>query len=144
MTLFIILRVYLVSKSLNIPPQRTGEETSFLVNCNGSCKGIDIKVKGIRYDTDYELFALEDDKPTIDKDDATCDECKSFCSSRNNYNYGSEKTCENLSTLKDSFFVTVYARYSHQELIIIFMDVMMTSVARLCSSCSSLLICCDG
>ena len=74
----------------------------------------------MRYDDGFELFALEDKKPTIDKNDATCTECESFCSSRKDYSYGSEKTCENLSSSKDSFFVTVYTRYSHDELKVTF------------------------
>ena len=119
-TFFNPLSYFIVIKTVDIPPQSKGEETSFLIKCNGSCQGIDIKVKAIQYDYDYELFALVDDKPIIDEDDATCAECDNFCSSRTDYSYGSEKTCENLSTSRDSFFVTVYARSSHQELIIQF------------------------
>ena len=77
-------------------------------------------MKGNRYDTGFELFAQEDDKPTIDKNDATCTECENFCSSLNDNSYGGEHSCENLSTSKDSFFVTVYTRYSHDELKISF------------------------
>ena len=108
---------------MEVPPQRRGDETSFLVSCNGSCQSIDIKVKGNRYDTGFELFAQEDDKPTIDINDAysiSCIECENFCSSLNDNSYGGEHSCENLSTSKDSFFVTVYTRYSHDELKITF------------------------
>ena len=105
---------------MDIPAQSKTEETSFLVSCNGSCDGIDIKVKGNPYRTEVELFALEEEKPTIDIDDASCVECETFCSSRNTQTYRSEKTCENLSTSSDRFFVTVYARYSHEDLTITF------------------------
>ena len=106
---------------MEVPPQRRGDETSFLVSCNGSCQSIDIKVKSMRYEAGFALFAQEDEKPTIDKNDyhGTCTECENFCSSRNDRN---EKTCENLSTSKDSFFVTVYtcSFCNHYELEITF------------------------
>ena len=101
---------------MDISAQSTGDETSFFVTCKGPCKGVDVKVEGRRYDSDFELFALEHDKPSIDRDDATCVECADLCSSRTSYSYGSEKSCENIETASNTFYVTVYARYSHQDL----------------------------
>ena len=59
---------------------------------------------------------MEEDKPNIDRDDADCIECANFCSSRTSYSYGSKKSCENVATAGNSFYVTVYAKYSHEEL----------------------------
>ena len=101
---------------MDISAQSKGEEKSFFVTCDGPCKGVDIKVEGSRYDSDFELFALEHDKPSIDPDERTCFECANFCSSRTSYSYGSEKSCENIWTASGAFYVTVYARYSHREL----------------------------
>ena len=107
--------ISLVNRTLGIPSQSMGEETSFLISCNASCVGVDVKVKGSLYDTGYYLFALEGDKPTIDSKNASCAECVDFCSSRYYY---SHEVCRNLSTSDDKFFVTIYARYSHQNLTI--------------------------
>ena len=121
----------LVIRALNIPPQSKGEESSFLINCNGSCEGVDIKVTGQRYDTGFYLFALEEDKPTIDDSsyEASCRECENFCSTIDNY--GNEKTCKNLSTSKDRFFVTVYTGYSHENLTIEFIGGNILNVSKI-------------
>lgn len=103
---------------MSIPSQSIGEETSFLIRCNVSCVGVDVKVKGNQYAKRYYLFALEGDKPTIDSKYASCFKCENFCSSRYSYTYASEQACKNLSTSEDRFFVTVYARYSHRNLTI--------------------------
>ena len=121
----------LVIRALNIPPQSKGEESSFLINCNGSCEGVDIKVTGKRYDTGFYLFALEEDKPTIDDSsyEASCRECENFCSTMDSY--GNEKSCKNLSTSKDRFFVTVYAQYSHESLTIEFIGGNILNVSNI-------------
>ena len=117
-----VLKMYnfisLVNRTLGIPSQSMGQETSFLISCNASCEGVDVKVKGSLYDTGYYLFALEGDKPTMDSKNASCAKCADFCSSSYDYTYAGEKACRNLSTSDDKFFVTIYARYSHQNLTI--------------------------
>ena len=123
------LFLFLVTRTLNIPPQVKGEESSFLINCNGSCEGVDIKVTGQRYDTGFDLFALEEDKPTIDDASSSCRECENFCSTVDNFE--NEKTCRNLYTSKDRFFVTVYTQYRHENLTIEFIGGNILNVSKI-------------
>ena len=110
---------YLVTKKIELAPKSKGEETSFVVRCNGPCSGIDIELEDTYYSW-VDLYASENDKPEIETTgtESTCAECESLCSNQEKYVH--KKICRSLTTTSDTFYVTLYANRDHKKLDITF------------------------
>ena len=115
----ILISKYLVTKKIELEPKSKGEETSFVVKCNGPCSGIDIELEDQYYSL-VDLYASENEKPEIETTGtgSTCAECESLCSNQEKYVH--KKICRSLTTTSDSFFVTLYAYKDHEKLDITF------------------------
>ena len=116
MSLTIFIFKYLVTKKIELEPKSKGEETSFVVRCNGPCSGIDIVLEDDTYYFWVDLYASENDKPEIEATgtESNCADCESLCS--NQEKYVQKKTCRSLTTTSDRFFVTVYVRVVSKNL----------------------------
>ena len=110
---------YAVTKKIELDPISKGEDTSFVVRCNGPCSGIDIELED-QYYSWVDLYASENDKPEIETTGtgSTCAECESLCSNQDRY--VSKKACRSLSTTSDTFFVSVYVLKDHKKLDVTF------------------------
>ena len=119
MSVTISISKYLVTKKIELEPKSKGEETSFVVRCNGQCYGIDIELEDTYYSW-VDLYASENDKPEIETTGtgSSCAECESLCSNQDRY--VSKKACRSLSTTSDTFFVTVYVLKDHKKLDVTF------------------------
>ena len=86
----------------NLTEKAGGQETKFLVSCDGRCHNVKIVLHVVKGDLD--LFGLESSTPIIY--DNKCSACNSFCSSRKNDR--STEICNNLGTTGNNIHVMVF------------------------------------
>jgi len=96
------------------------EQTTYEVNCLGSCRLIMIELEVTSGDAD--LYGREEMPPVIEASD--CDNCPK-CKSRQS---GLKDSCENISINGEIFFVTVVTHKPHQNGIVTFSGLNLRDV----------------
>ena len=112
---------FAVIQTFELPFAVRQDRKHFKVMCDGPCIGVKITLYHTTGDPD--LYGLESQIPCTDPTvSCSCSECRNFCES---ISTSLTDVCDNINSISDTFYITVYAYDDYDDSTISFENVAL-------------------